>query len=243
MGGIVALAWFSFWWLDRSGLGWLIHAHGAAQSHHSHAAGWIELPAFLSGWLLMTVAMMLPTTYPLVRLFRRMVADRPGRASLVSLLLVGYVAAWLGFGGCVLVLIRGFDLLAARWSPVAGRTDLWAAGLFLLAGAFQFSSLKYACLDKCRSPFGFLASHWRGRDPLREAFALGWRHGVFCVGCCWALMLLMFAVVSAGLAWMLVLALIMAVEKNVTWGRAVGRPLGGLLLVVGIVIVVRHLPA
>ncbi len=111
---------------------------------------------------------------------------------------------------------------------------IFGAGLFMLAGAFQFSALKYACLDKCRSPLGFLLSHWHGKSEVAEALNIGWRHGVFCVGCCWALMLLMFAVGTASLAWMLMLAVIMAVEKNVSWGRRLGRPLGVVLLGVGV---------
>jgi predicted metal-binding membrane protein len=184
--------------------------------------------AFLIGWLLMTIAMMLPTTVTLTNLFRRMTARHVDAWLLVALLLVGYVAAWLAFGTLALAL----TWTANRLLP-AESTWLWGPGLFLLAGAFQFSSVKYACLDKCRSPFGFLAGRWQGRARRQESFAIGWTHGLFCVGCCWALMMLMFAAGTASLGFMLLLAVIMAAEKNARWGQRMSRPLGYVLLTAG----------
>jgi len=234
LAGIVVLAWISLWWLEQSPYGWLFHRHGggAEHAHHGQTHGWLSAGAFLVGWLLMTVAMMLPTTVPLVSLFRGMVARRAHAPLLLTLLLVGYLTAWLAFGVAALGLLWAID--QARASIIFSQAWVWGAGLFLLAGAFQFSSLKYACLDKCRAPLGFLISHWHGRREISEAFNVGWRHGLFCVGCCWALMLLMFAVGTASLAWMLMLAVIMAVEKNASWGRRLGRPLGAVLLGVGV---------
>jgi predicted metal-binding membrane protein len=110
----------------------------------------------------------------------------------------------------------------------------------LLAGAFQFSKLKYRCLDKCRAPFSFVIEHWRGGDTRWQALRLGAHHGVFCVGCCWALMFLMFAVGTGSIGWMLALGAIMAVEKNMPWGRKLSAPLGIVLLAWGVLIVVDH---
>ena len=98
------------------------------------------------------------------------------------------------------------------------------------AGAFQFTRLKYRCLDQCRTPFSFILQHWRGRRPKWNAFALGAHHGVFCVGCCWAIMLLMFVVGTGNVGYMLALGAIMALEKNTPWGRQLSRPLGFALL-------------
>jgi len=103
-----------------------------------------------------------------------------------------------------------------------------APAVLAVAGAFQFSRLKYVCLDACRSPLAFIMSYWHGPRPYREALAFA--HGVYCVGCCWALMLLMFVVGTANLVWMLGLALLMAVEKNHAWGRRLAEPLGVVLL-------------
>ncbi len=96
---------------------------------------------------------------------------------------------------------------------------------------FQFSALKYRCLDACQSPFVFVAARWHGRAPRREALRLGAAHGAFCVGCCWALMLVTFVVGMGSLGWMLALAAAMAAEKNLPWGRRLRAPLGiGLML-------------
>jgi predicted metal-binding membrane protein len=115
-------------------------------------------------------------------------------------------------------------------------TNAWviSAGIFVLAGLYQFSSLKYACLDQCRSPLSFITEHWRGRRESAHAFHLGVRHGLFCVGCCWSLMLLMFAVGVGNLGWMLALGAFMAIEKNLPWGRRLSAPLGVLLLCCGL---------
>ena len=109
-----------------------------------------------------------------------------------------------------------------------------------LAGLYQFTALKHKCLEKCRSPLSFIMENWRGGRQEQEAFHLGVRHGVFCIGCCWSLMLLMFVVGVGSLAWMLALAALMAVEKNVPWGRRLSTPLGVLLVGLGIALVVAR---
>jgi predicted metal-binding membrane protein len=108
---------------------------------------------------------------------------------------------------------------------------LVGAGVLAIAGGFQFTALKYHCLDKCRTPFSFVNQHWRGKFARREAFLLGAHHGVFCVGCCWAIMLLMFVVGAGSVGWMLMLGAVMAIEKNAAWGRHLSAPLGAGLLV------------
>jgi predicted metal-binding membrane protein len=110
----------------------------------------------------------------------------------------------------------------------------WIISVILLAiaGIFQFTRFKYRCLDKCRTPFSFVNERWRGRAEWRQSFLLGMHHGLFCVGCCWAIMLLMFFVGTGSVGWMLGIGAVMAIEKNVTWGRRLSVPLGvGLLLV------------
>ena len=108
----------------------------------------------------------------------------------------------------------------------------WVPGaiILLIAGAFQFSALKYSCLDKCRTPMLFINQHWQGHHELRQSLLLGIHHGIYCVGCCWALMLLMFAIGTGSVGWMLALGAVMAVEKNMPWGRKMSGPLGVSLL-------------
>jgi len=92
------------------------------------------------------------------------------------------------------------------------------------------SALKYRCLDKCRSPLNFIVGHWQGGHEQAQAFKLGVNHGIFCLGCCWSLMLLMFAIGVGNIGWMLALGTVMAVEKNMPWGRRLSGPLGIVLL-------------
>jgi predicted metal-binding membrane protein len=115
----------------------------------------------------------------------------------------------------------------------------WVVGAATLgaAGVYQFTPLKYKCLDKCRSPLSFITERWHGRNESRQSFVLGVHHGLFCVGCCWSLMILMFALGVGNLGWMLLLGVVMTVEKNMPWGRRLSAPLGlGLLFAGGLVV-------
>lgn len=236
--GLAALAWALLWawstspharYLDHGG--WLASGPAAALCRALPAgATWLPPLLHALAWVLMTLAMMLPTTLPLFDAFERMVRPRADRRRLLLWLGLGYLAAWGAFGliahAVQGVLQSGLD----TWPGLASHA--WAIGTatVALAGAFQFSALKRRCLDKCRAPMGFVIEHWRGADAVRQAFALGAHHGLYCVGCCWALMLLMFVVGMGNLGWMLLLAALMAVEKNLPWGRHLGTPLGLALL-------------
>ena len=245
---LTASAWIALWswdagpyarylhhasWNDLPGVGAMCRAMPGAS---------ITLAASLHSvaWLLMIAAMMLPTAFPLFDSFRRMTISRAHRRVLIALLIAGYAAAWAGFG----LVAHGFDaalLLFAEQSPLLlAQGWLVSAAIVALAGVYQFSSLKHRCLDKCRSPLMFITEHWRGRSPRRESFMLGVSHGVFCIGCCWALMLLMFAVGTGSVGWMLALGAIMAAEKNMRWGRFIGKPLGVALIAWSAWIVVQN---
>lgn len=188
-----------------------------------------RLAAFVGGWTVMTVAMMLPGSLPLVNLFRRVVASRRDRRGLLLRLATGYLGVWAGFGlAAFAVDIVVVHELVERLPPLA---TLLPSGVLLAAGAYQFTALKERCLSQCRSPLIFLAGRWRGLHPGRDAWTLGVHHGLFCVGCCWALMLLMFAVGIAHLGWMLVLGAVMAAERAVPWGSRLTRPVGAALIV------------
>ena len=198
-----------------------------------HGAGVADTVLFVGGWMLMTVAMMLPTTWPLLVTFQALVRRRSRSGLLVVLLALGYVVTWSIVG---LLLHSGDRLVHAAVDAVpwlGEHAGLISAGTVLVAGVYQFTPLKYQCLDECRSPLGFVMNHWRGKSERREAFILGVRHGIFCVGCCWSLMLLMFAVGMGSLAWMFALGTVMAIEKNATWGRSLSRPLGIVLIGAG----------
>jgi len=246
---LVVLAWLALWAWARTPYGrymdhgdWTVSGP-AAFLCRAIPGGSLVVPAVLYGaaWALMTTAMMLPTTLPLFTAFDRLVGRRPDHARLLTLLGLGYLAVWGTFG----LLAHGLHaaLLAgvSRVPALALHGGLIGAAIIAGAGAFQFSSLKHRCLEKCRTPLSFVMEHWRGRAQAWQAFLLGVHHGLFCVGCCWALMLLMFAVGAGSLGWMLVLAALMAMEKNMPWGRRLSAPLGVALLAWAAVLVVGEL--
>jgi predicted metal-binding membrane protein len=236
--GLCALAWAALLIGEASPAGARLDH---TQLHDLRAGPTVEFAAataiFVSGWFLMTVAMMLPTSLPLVLLFGKITAGRNGRVSLIVLLLAGYLAAWTAFGAGAYAFDYGVHLAVESWPWLHANVWPLLALPLLLAGVYQFTPLKYACLDKCRSPYSFVVGHWRGRSPPREALALGLHHGVYCVGCCWALMLLMFAVGVGSLVWMFALAIVMGIEKNLSWGRRLSQPAGVILLSAGATIV------
>jgi predicted metal-binding membrane protein len=101
--------------------------------------------------------------------------------------------------------------------------------------------LKYRCLERCRTPFAFVNARWHGRKPYREAFRIGFDHGVFCVGCCWALMLVMFATGVGSLLWMLALTAVMVAEKTSRAGARLVRPIGVTLVAFGVLLAIPML--
>jgi predicted metal-binding membrane protein len=182
------------------------------------------------GWIVMIIAMMLPTSLPLLEMFQRLVRQRTDRVQLVFLVIGGYLLIWTLFG--VMAVLGDAVLHSAvdqnAW--LAAHTWLIGASIFGVAGLYQFTPLKYYCLDKCRSPLSFVMTHWQGGHARWHALRLGVHHGLFCLGCCWSLMLLMFAVGMGNLGWMLLLGTVMAIEKNLPWGRRFSLPLGFFLL-------------
>jgi predicted metal-binding membrane protein len=233
--GLILLALIGLAWLTL--VVWGQSPYGRYLSHHSlddvRGGGSLML-VFLAGWLVMLLAMMLPTSLPLVTMFQKLVQRRPDRSLLLGLLLVGYLSIWIAFGVLVYVGDSVLHLAVARSAWLADHAWTFSAAALLLAGAYQFTPLKYHCLDKCRSPFSFITEHWRGRGQRAQAFLLGIHHGRFCIGCCWTLMVLMFAVGIGNFGWMLALGAIMAIEKNMPWGRRLSAPLGAALLAWGL---------
>ncbi len=171
-----------------------------------------------------------PKSLPLVALFRRLVRQRPDRTRLVVLLIAGYLGIWTLFGVIVYIGDLGLHQAIEEIAWLEANEWVFGAAILVLAGLYQFTPLKYHCLDKCRSPLSFIVEHWRGSHEQAQAFRLGVHHGIFCIGCCWSLMLLMFAIGMGNIGWMLVLGTVMAVEKNMPWGRRLSAPLGAVLL-------------
>jgi|SRR5581483_4267656 len=188
-------------------------------------------------WTVMMVAMMLPTAVRSVDVFgsfarKRMAAI--GSASATSWFMLGYVAVWTAysvFAAAGQVALSRASLLAP---PLQSAGLLLSTALLLLAGTFQFTPFKDACLTQCRSPFPFFLANWRDGDLA--AFVLGVKHGGYCVGCCWALMGLMFVFGAMNLLWMGALSLFMLGEKIAPARWHLNRGAGVVLILWGILL-------
>jgi predicted metal-binding membrane protein len=213
--------------------------HMAAMPMPGHGGFAVMAGAFLM-WALMMVAMMTPSAVPMVLLHARVAARaEPGNAARMSAAFVAaYLALWIAFA-LVATLVQ--DLLAR--SEVIDQhlslTDRRIGGLVLVAaGAYQWTPLKQACLARCRGPVEFLSRHWRG--DVAGAFRTGLAHAVFCLGCCWALMLILFVGGVMNLVWIAVLTAVVLAEKIMPAGIAISRAAGIGLVLWGGWLIVAH---
>jgi predicted metal-binding membrane protein len=190
--------------------------------------------AFVVSWGIMMTAMMLPSALPMILLYSATQRDTGGaRAKGVSVaaFTAVYLVLWAA-SGVPVYLAHTFLMMLP--GPVFG---YGVAVILLAAGAFQLSPLKQVCLRACRSPLGFFLGHWRaGR---RGSLVLGWAHAVYCLGCCWALMLVLVAAGAMGLWWVLLIAAVVAAEKLLPGGQWFARAAGGALLLLGVTVAFR----
>jgi predicted metal-binding membrane protein len=208
--------------------------------HSGPATGGPALPAPLvatalavGAWTIMVLAMMLPPALPLLQTVRQLTSRQPDPWRLTTLSAMTFVGAWTVVGATVVIGDLGVRLLTERNWPDADPRWL-TAGALVLAGVYQFSPLKDLCLRGCRSPRSFVLTHWQGRRSTgAETITLSGAYALSCIGCCWALMLICFAVGTAALPVMVALSLLMAAERLVSWGRRLVRPSGLVLIVLG----------
>lgn len=190
--------------------------------------------AFLGMWVGMMVAMMAPTIIPLVRA-HLIVVTQQGRSRIDTVALVaGYFVIWFAIGLLPAALFAALQIAGPMWP------ELWlrvaAGAVLIVAGAYQFTNLKGACLKACRGPLNFLMTHDFGAGAP-GAFRSGLSHGLYCLGCCWALMAVLGVVGFMNLAWMAVLAVIFYLEKNWRAGLALTRVVGAGVVFLGLVVV------
>jgi predicted metal-binding membrane protein len=193
----------------------------------------------LTMWWVMMVAMMLPSAAPMVLLFATV--NRKSRQqgqpyTPTGFFAAGYLVAWGGFSLIAVVLQWGLGRLTFL-SPMMQTTSLYlGAGLLIGAGIYQLTPLKQACLRHCRSPLQFIAYHWR--HGTGGALRMGLEHGLFCLGCCWVLMTLLFYGGVMNLWWIAGLAIYVLIEKLAPLGARLGRYTGGLLILWGVGVLV-----
>ena len=226
--GAIAWAWTVHNAADMGDMAQGLGSVGAAMPFHMSAA------VFMAMWTTMMVAMMLPTVAPIV-LLHRMVARRRGEGLAPTVGFAGgYLVIWSLLGIVPFALLLAFRRVAdgSSWvAPVSG-------GVLIVAGLYQFTRWKETCQKACRSPLNFLMTHDFGRGA-RGAARTGIAHGLYCLGCCWALMAVLFVVGLMNLAWMAGIAAVFIAEKNWRHGPGLSKVAGVAVICLGIAVLVH----
>jgi predicted metal-binding membrane protein len=232
---VTALAW---WYLLRSNSG--MHADAAEADMHAAMGmpemqvwGMAQLAALFVMWAVMMVAMMLPSAAPIILLvvgaYRRRATGAP--RLLTAAFSSGYLLAWAGFSAMAAALQLALHKAAVLSPAMVAQSALFGGSVLLVAGVYQWLPLKNACLAHCRSPLGFISREWR--EGVSGALVMGLRHGLFCIGCCWALMTLLFVAGVMNLVWVAAIAAFVLVEKLTGRGE-VSKAAGVLMVLWGI---------
>ena len=189
---------------------------------------------FVAAWTVMMTAMMLPSASPMIALHaatQRNVRSPLARTMAVSAFTLVYVGLWAATG----IPIYFASLALGAMTP--GARAYAIASVFIVAGLFQLSPLKRVCLAKCRTPVGFLLGHWR--PGWRGGLTMGAAHAAYCLGCCWALMVLLVAAGAMGLTWVLLIAAMVAAEKLLPGGERIAWAIGVALVLLGLAVAAR----
>jgi predicted metal-binding membrane protein len=224
-------------------LAWTFTVHQARLMDAMDAAMWRDMTMSMNGmeaswtlidtlvvflmWSAMMAAMMLPGAAPIIAAFATINRRRRKRAAPfvpTAVFLLGYLVVWSGFSVLATLLQYLLQKAELLTTMMQSASYVFSAALFLVAGLYQFSPLKERCLAYCRSPDGFILSEWR--DGALGAAVMGLRHGLFCMGCCAALMALLFAVAVMDLRWVAALTVLVTAEKLLPgtkfWRVAIG---------------------
>lgn len=224
---VVAIAWIVTWATSDV----MMSLPGLAMG----PPGPVELAAFFFLLVVMMVAMMLPSALPMIIAFRgltRLEGGRPVRPAdnlATALFVTPYFLVWGGFGVLALLGLIALGLIGSMEGPMPGPIAIAPGFVLLLAGAWQITRTKEVCLSHCQSPMGFVMRHWR--SGRLGAFRMAIRHSLYCIGCCWLFMLVLFVVGAMSLAWMGGLSVAIFAEK-VGWREDLVRGGIGVLLVV-----------
>ena len=203
------------------------------------AWSWGTAFAVVVMWAGMMFAMMLPSAAPMILAFdsveRR--SAEPGRATSRSLVFAGaYLLVWIGYSLLAASAQWGLQASGMLTPMIVSNSEWLTAGLLVLAGLYQLTPLKQACLRHCRTPLGFLMAEWR--EGVRGAMAMGLKHGLYCAGCCWALMLLLFVAGVMNPVWIVFLTVVVALEKWPILPAWLARVFGAALVFAGAAILV-----
>lgn len=194
----------------------------------------LALLLYLATWTVMMTAMMLPSAGPMILTYATVSQQRRSRHlayTFTGLFVLGYLLAWGGSGLAAYAISALPPIVTMVVPELEKYAGLIGGAVLVMAGAYQFSALKNVCLSNCRTPLGYVMTHWR--EGRSGALLMGLHHGLYCIGCCWALMAILFVVGVMNPAWMALLALFMFVEKVSARGLVVGKVAGILLIAAG----------
>lgn len=227
---IAGICWVATLALEVSG--WMEAGHHDVVLSADGGSPLVRIVGFLLVWTVMVGAMMLPTMLPMARLVHAVTAPHTNAVSERTGLYAAYLAVWMLFGLGAVAFDSGVHWLVEVSPWLHHHEGLILAGALLVGGAFQFSPLKDACLTACRTPMSMLWQHYR--RGAGSTWRLGVAHALSCLGCCWALMLIMFATGVGSLAWMLGLTAVMVMEKTAPWGHRLVAVTGLGLIAAGL---------
>ncbi len=240
LAGLVVVSWLYLLSMARDMAAMEAHAALGMAMPQMQPWGAGDLGLLVVMWVVMMVAMMTPSATPMILVFAAMnrgrsPSERP--AVRTGLFALGYLAMWAVYSVVAAVAqwaLHGIALL----SPMMVTTSPYlGGGLLMAAGVFQWTPLKRACLAQCRSPLGFIMAEWR--SGARGALVMGFRHGLFCVACCWVLMALLFVAGVMNLVWVAAIAAFVLVEKAVPGAEWIARLAGVGLLLAGALVVIN----
>ncbi|MBA3444949.1 MAG: DUF2182 domain-containing protein [Gemmatimonadales bacterium] len=235
--GLLTLAALAWLYLAQAAATMPAHAGMSMPSTRPWDVG--ETVGLALMWIVMMIAMMVPSVAPVILLFAGVSRRRRVQGVLatpVSVFTLGYLLAWTGYAVLAAVTQSALHSAALLSPAMASGNPMLAGAILMLAGLYQWLPVKGACLSHCRSPLGFFSTEWR--EGVSGALRMGFRHGSYCVGCCWALMALLFVAGVMNLVWVAAIAGFVLAEKVVPNGRLLGRITGAALAGCGLWVLV-----
>jgi predicted metal-binding membrane protein len=236
LGVLTALAWFDLVWLandmamdgtDMAGYR-MIPAGQALMMPAISPWQPIEFAYVFAMWVVMMIGMMTPSAAPIILVYARVgrhaVEGRPFAST--AWFAGGYLLAWVAFSAVATLAQWALERAALLTPMMASSSKIVGGILLILAGLYQWTPLKDVCLSQCQAPLGFILSHCGFQGAATSSLMLGFRHGVYCLGCCWALMVLLFALGVMNLFWIAALAILVLLEKVIPLGRVIARIAG-----------------
>ncbi len=237
LAALALLSWACLFWMAASPAMHAAMDHASMTGMSAGLERWSppQFLAMLLMWSIMMIGMMTPSVAPMILIYARVARQASGRGTIFASsgwFALGYFLAWTGFAFVATLLQWGLERALLLSPMMATTSKLLGGALLIAAGLYQWTPLKDACLSQCQSPLSFIQRHGGFRPQRIAALGLGLRHGVYCIGCCWALMILLFVAGVMNLLWIAALGALVLAEKLIP-GRLFQRITGILLILAG----------